>query len=76
MTTTNKTKIKYGIRTKILLAFTVFSIIALIGVSGIILGFFGTMNLTTTNESEDALTSQIQANMITSAQENAHNIGE
>jgi hypothetical protein len=76
MTTTNKTKIKYGIRTKILLAFTVFSIIALIGVSGIILGFFGTMNLTTTNESEDALTSQIQTNMITSAQENAHTIGE
>ncbi|MHA1511806.1 MAG: HAMP domain-containing protein [Promethearchaeota archaeon] len=76
MTTTNKTKIKYGIRTKILLAFTVFSIIALMGVSGIILGFFGTMNLTTTNESEDALTSQIQTNMITSAQENAHTIGE
>jgi len=74
MTTT--TKIKYGIRTKILLAFTVFSIIALIGVSGIILGFFGTMNLTTTNESEEALTSQIQTNMITSAQENAHTIGE
>jgi len=46
------------------------------GVSGIILGFFGTMNLTTTNESEDALTSQIQTNMITSAQENAHTIGE
>lgn len=76
MTTTTKTAIKYGIRTKILLAFTVFSIIALIGVSAIILGFFGTMKLTTTNESEDALTDQIQANMILSAQENAHTIGE
>ncbi|MHA1746899.1 MAG: cache domain-containing protein [Promethearchaeota archaeon] len=76
MTTANKTQIKYGIRTKILIAFTAFSIIALIGVSGIILGFFGTMNVTTTNESEEALTTQIQANMITSAQENAHTIGE
>ncbi len=76
MTTTNRIKIKYGIRTKILLVFTVFSIIALIGVGGIILGFFGTMKLTTTNESEDALTSQIQSNMIISAQENAHTIGE
>ncbi|UYP45859.1 hypothetical protein NEF87_002144 [Candidatus Lokiarchaeum ossiferum] len=76
MTTTTKKSIKYGIRTKILLAFTVFSIIALIGVSAIILGFFGTMKLTTTNESEEALTDQIQANMILSAQENAHTIGE
>ncbi len=74
--TTTQTKIKYGIRTKILLIFTVFSVIALVLVSSIILGSFGVMNETTTDESESALTTQIQANMIASAQENAHTIGE
>ncbi len=45
-------------------------------VSGIIGIFFGVVNNTTTAESQDALTTQIQNNLITSAAENANTIDE
>ncbi len=72
----HKTGIKMSIRKKILLIFSGFSIISLLLVSGIIGIFFGVVNNTTTAESQDALTTQIQNNLITSAAENANTIDE
>ncbi|MHA1612079.1 MAG: cache domain-containing protein [Promethearchaeota archaeon] len=71
-----KSGIKIGIRKKILLIFSGFSLLALLLVSGIIGIFFGVVNNTTTAESQAALTTQIQTNLITSADENALTIDE
>ncbi len=79
MTNTNlqtKKQLNLGIRSKILLIFSVFSLIALILINSIILGYFAITNNTTTSESESALTNQIQNNLVLSANENAHTIGE
>lgn len=69
-------QVKTSIRTKILLIFSVFSLLSLVLVSSVIGIFFGVANNTTTTESENALTNQIQTNLVTSAEENAHTINE
>lgn len=68
--------IKMSIRKKILLIFSGFSLVSLLLVSGVIGIFFGIGNSTTNNESQNALTAQIQTDLIISASENANTINE
>ncbi len=72
----SKKKLQFGIRGKILMIFSAFSLICLAVIAGIVGGYMRAVDNTITNESESALTDQIKINLIKSASENALAIGE
>ncbi len=72
----SKKKMQFGIRGKILVIFSAFSLVCLAVIAGIVGGFMKAVDNTITNESESALTDQIEINLIKSASENALAIGE
>jgi HAMP domain-containing protein len=71
-----KKESKRGIRKKIMLSFTILSIISLSLILGITMGFFTIINDTTTQRSNQALITQIKLNIQDTSNENAKLIEE